>query len=163
MKFVEPIRGSTSLPNRLLLLAAAGNFGVASLHFALIFTGESTNRYFGAPPLVLRLLRQDRPLLILLILGIAALFALFGLYDVSGAGRLRRLPLLRGVLLAVGVVYTLRGLELPVDVLVALERPAFGRQFIVYSAFSLAIGVASLGGTFGQWKRLGRPARSTVA
>jgi len=35
---------------RLLIVAAAGNFAVALLHFALAFAGEAANRYFGAPP-----------------------------------------------------------------------------------------------------------------
>jgi hypothetical protein len=85
----------------------------------------------------------------------AALFGLVGLYGVSGGGRLRRFPLLRGVLVATGLVYTFRGLELPANIVVAMRRPEFGRQFIVFSAAALAIGLASLVGTFGQWRNLG--------
>ena len=63
------------------------------------------------------------------------------------------------MLVATGLVYALRGLELPADLVVAMGRPEFGRQFIFFSAFSLTIGVASLAGTFGQWRSLGlRPA-----
>jgi hypothetical protein len=98
------------VPKRLLLVAALGNFVVALLHFALAFAGEATNRYFGAPPGVLRLYRQERPLFVLLVLGMAAL---------------------------VGLVYMFRGLELPADIVVAMRRPEFGRQFIVFSAVSL--------------------------
>jgi hypothetical protein len=143
------------VPKRLLLVAALGNFVVALLHFALAFAGEATNRYFGAPPGVLRLYRQERPLFVLQVLGMAALFGLVGLYGVSGGGRLRRFPLLRGVLVATGLVYTFRGLELPANIVVAMRRPEFGRQFIVFSAAALAIGLASLVGTFGQWRNLG--------
>ena len=148
------------MAKRLLIVAAAGNFAVALLHFALAFAGEAANRYFGAPPGVLRLLRQEHPLFILLVMGMAALFGAAGLYNASGAGRLRRLPLLRSVLVATGLVYTLRGLELPADIVVAMRRPEFGRQFIVFSVFSLTVGLASLAGTFGQWRSLG-PSRET--
>jgi len=140
---------------RLLRVAAAGNFAVALLHFVLAFAGEAANRYFGAPPGVLRLYRQERPFFVLLLLGMAALFGLVGLYNASGAGRLRRLPLLRTVLVATGLVYALRGMELPADIVVAMGRPEFGRRFIVFSAVALAIGLASLAGTFGQWRSLG--------
>ena len=78
------------VPKRLLLVAALGNFVVALLQLA--FAGEATNRYFGAPPGVLRQYRQERPLFVLLVLGMAALF---------------------------GLVYTFRGLELPADIVVA--------------------------------------------
>lgn len=144
------------MAKRLLLVAAAGNFVVALLHFVLAFAGEATNRYFGAPPGVLRLYRQERPLLILLVLGMAALFGLFGLYDLSEAGWFRRLPLLKTVLVTVGAIYTLRGLELPLDVAAAVKFPAFHHQYIVFSAVALATGLASLGGTFGRWRSLGR-------
>ena len=129
------------------------------LHFVLAFAGEATNRYFGAPPGVLRLLRQERPLVVLLIIGMAALFCLVGLYDLAGVGRFRRLPFLRTVLATVGAVYTVRGLELPRDVAAAVKFPAFGRQYIVFSAVALAIGLATLGGTFGQWRSLAGAAR----
>ncbi len=151
---MKPIPHSNTLSSRLLLLAAVANFGVALLHFVLAFAGETANRYFGAPPGVLRLLRQERPLVVLLIMGMAALFCLFGLYDLAGAGRFRRLPFLKTVLVTVGAVYTLRGLELPRDVAAALKLPAFGHQYIVFSAVALAIGLATLGGTFGQWRSL---------
>lgn len=143
----------------MLLLAAVANFGVALLHFVLAFAGEAANRYFGAPPGVLRLLRQERPLVVLLIMGMAAVFCLFGFYDLAGAGRFRRLPFLKTVLVTVGAVYTLRGLELPRDVAAALRVAAFGRQYVVFSAVALAIGLATLGGTFGQWRRLDGVAR----
>ncbi|HUI57566.1 MAG TPA: hypothetical protein VLY04_21460 [Bryobacteraceae bacterium] len=151
---------SRTLPGRLLLLAAAGNFAVALLHLVLAFAGENTNRFFGAPPWVLDLFQQERALLVVLVLAMTALFTLFGLYDVSGAGGFRHLPLLRTVLVAVGVIYTLRGLELPLDIVAALNRPAFGRQFILFSAVALLIGIASLAGTLGRWRDFtARPAR----
>jgi hypothetical protein len=88
-------------------------------------------------------------------LAVAAVFAVFALYGFSGAGDVRRLPLLRAGLLAIGGIFLLRGLAFVPQLLQAAggqstEPP---RQ-LVFSGTSLAVGLAYLSGAVRAWRRL---------
>jgi hypothetical protein len=142
----------------LLVLAGALSTGVALLHVACILVGPAAYRYFGAGERLATLAAAGSPVPALITAGIAAAFAVFGLYAFSGAGLVPRLPLLRPGLIAVGAVFTLRGLFLPLEILAMIARPgAIPSRELVFSAVSLVIGLAYLGGVAMAWRGLGRP------
>jgi hypothetical protein len=144
---------------RLLILAGALSVGVALLHVACILIGPAAYRYFGAGERLASLAAAGSPVPALITAGFAAVFAVCGLYAFSGAGLVSRLPLLRTGLIAVGAVYTLRGLFLPVEILAMIARPgSIASRELVFSAMSLVIGLAYLGGVAVAWRGLGRRA-----
>ena len=148
-------RPDTSGAQRLLIACAATSFAIGLLHVACLFTGEATARFFAAPTPVLEMVRQKSLLLIPVCLAIAGGLSGFALYAWSGAGRMRRLPLLRTGLLLIGAIYTLRGLLLLPQLMFATRNPGkFPTHFLVFSAVSLALGVAHLAGTWGRWREL---------
>lgn len=86
---------------------------------------------------------------------IVAVLGTFGLYAWSAAGRMRRLPAVRGGLLAVGAIYTLRGLALIPQAIVMLKHPGvFPWQAPVFSLVALALGLAHLAGAKQRWREL---------
>lgn len=137
-----------------LTLAAAMSFGVAALHAAIVVAGPPAYTYFGAGDLA-PLAARGSPVPALLTLVLVVVFAAFGLYALSGAARVRRLPLLTAALVAIGCVYTLRGLAFFVEVFqLAGGTAAFPPRFAVFSAVSLAIGLTYLVGTARRWRWL---------
>lgn len=144
---------------RLLVLAGAPSAGVALLHVACILVGPAAYRYFGAGERLASLAAAGSPVPALITAGIAVVFAAFGLYAFSGAGLVPPLPLLRTGLIVMGVVYTLRGLFLPLEMMAMLARPgSIPSREPVFSAVSLVIGLAYLGGVAVVWRWLGRRA-----
>ncbi len=77
----------------LLTLVAALNFGIALLHLVIIVVGVPGYLYFGAAELAITA-SQGSPMPALVTFGLTLIFAGFGLYALSGAGVIRRLPLL---------------------------------------------------------------------
>jgi hypothetical protein len=135
---------TTSL-SRLFLAGAAASFAIAALHLVIIVVGAPGYRYFGAPQLA-TLAEQGsaRPALLTLLL--AAVFAVWGLYGLSGAGRIRRLPLLRTILVAVAAIYLLRGLLLVPEIVGFVLGPVHYVRGMVFSFVSLCAGLAHLCG-----------------
>ena len=144
---------------RLLLACALADFALALVHVACLFAGEATARFFTAPRPVLELIRSGSWLIVPVCLAIVAVLGTFGLYAWSAAGRMRRLPWLRGGLVAVGVIFTLRGLLLLPQAAVMLRHPgAFPWQVPVFSLVALALGLAHLAGARMRWTALGKAA-----
>ncbi len=140
---------------QLLAACAYASFALAAVHVACIFAGEATARFFTAPRPVLEMIRSGSLLIIPVVLGIVAILGTFGLYAWSAAGRMRRLPLLRPGLVAVGAIFTLRGLLLIPQAAVMLRHPgAFPWQVPVFSLGSLALGLAHLTGARLRWSEL---------
>ncbi len=86
---------------------------MALLHFVIIFVGAPAYRYFGAGERMAVRDERGDPLPAVITAGLTLVFAIWAGYAFSGAGLIRRLPFLRAVLSSVGIVYTLRGLVLP--------------------------------------------------
>jgi hypothetical protein len=61
------------------------------------------------------------------------MFAAWGAYALSGAGVIRQLPLLRAMLITIGVIYILRSLLLPSE-LVKVLQSGYPFRFVVFEA-----------------------------
>lgn len=140
---------------RLLSACALADFGLALLHVACLFGGEDAARFFTAPRPVLELIRSGSWLIIPVCLVIFGVLGVFGLYAWSGAGRMRRLPWLRGGLVAIGAIFTLRGLALIPQTITMLRHPSvFPWQVPVFSLVALVLGLAHLAGVRRRWSVL---------
>jgi len=141
------------LSKRLLQIAGLLSLLVALYQVVLGFS-PALSTYLGAPPELL----ANPAALLATSLFVALIFAIWGLYGLSGAGLLRRLPLLRLVLLAIGAIYTLRGLLLVPLLLISLGVLASPEpilpQALLASLVSLSIGCLYLAGTFAAWHDL---------
>ncbi len=140
---------------RLLAACALASFALALLHVACLFLGEAGARFFTAPPFVLRLIRDGSWMMFPVLLVVVGVLGTFGLYAWSAAGRMRRLPWLRGGLAAVGAIYTLRGLALiPQAILMAQHPGILPWQTLLFSSVSLTLGCAHLVGARQRWRAL---------
>lgn len=134
-----------------LKVAAGLSFFMAACQ-AVISVWPAAAAYFQAPPDLL----NDRVRLFV-IGGAAALIpVLFGLYALSGAGIIRRLPLLRTALVAIGSLFLLRGLFIVLTFLTALGfrqgqvlLAGVGSHLVFVSA-----GIVYLGGAVLNWQAL---------
>jgi hypothetical protein len=133
-----------NLSSYCLVLGAAASFFNASLHVALAIRPQLW-RYCGAGELT-HVHEQGSPFAVLAALGLALMFAAWGAYALSGAGVIGQLPLLRAALIAIGVIYVLRSLMLPSEV-VEFFKNGHSFRFIVFSTGSLAMGLFYLLGS----------------
>ena len=127
-----------------LILGSGASFLIAVLHLALVFKPQ-WYRYFGADELV-QLYEQGSPFTVLVTSGLTLMFAAWGAYALSGAGVIRQLPLLRTVLISIGVIYVLRGLLLPSELAKVLQS-GYPVRFVIFSTGSLVTGLLYLIGS----------------
>lgn len=140
-------------PSRWLTAAAALCFGIALLHAAMIFMDPWIYAYFGAPQLG-RAKAAGYSYPDLMAAGLVLIFAAFGAYALSGAGRIRRLPLLRIGLVLIGMVFTLRGLVLIPELAGLASGADVPPRMAFFSLVSLVTGVAFLAGTRSRWRQM---------
>ena len=146
--------GFMSATQKLLTAAGILSLAVAVFQAAVSFS-PSMSVYLGAPAEI----AASPVLLIIVGLAAAVVFLVFGLYGLSGAGLLRRLPLLRLGLVVIGAIYALRGLLI---VLVALVKAGIVTGYtlpghsVTTSLIPLVIGFLYLAGTIGEWKSLAK-------
>ncbi len=94
----------------LLVLAGAGSLAASLLHLACIAGGPDWYRFFGAGERMARMAARGHWYPTAVTLAIAAILCAWALYAWSGAGLIRRLPLLRVGLCVITGVYLLRAL-----------------------------------------------------
>lgn len=142
----------------MLKLAGGLSGAIALLHVAVILAGAPAYRYFGAGEEMATLAERGSLVPALITLLVTLVFSLFALYAFSGAGLVRRLPLLRLGLCAIAGIYVLRGvLVIPQAVAVgAGAANAPPARDLVFSGVSLLIGLAYLAGVIGAWRGLGK-------
>jgi len=144
---------------QILKYAGILTFAVAVFQ-AAVTTVPSWARYFGAWESV------ASKVWLLYISGyfVALIFVLFGFYALSSIGKIRRLPLLRTGLVVIGVVFTLRGLFLVLEILVNAGvlkgSMIIPTRELISSLVSLIIGLLYLAGIIGYWSQL--PKKSPV-
>lgn len=140
-------------PNRFLLAGALASAAAALVHFGCIVFGAPWYRFLGAGEGMARMAERGERHPALMAAGIGAVLLIWALYALSGAGVVRRLPLLRTALCAIAAVYLLRGVAF-----VAI-RPLFpgnSRMFwLVSSGICLAIGIVHTIGLRQCWRELG--------
>lgn len=130
---------------------------VASLlHAGCIVFGATWFRFFGAPEPLIRAYENGDPKLVWITIGIVAILAIWAVYAFSGAGRLRRVPLLRTGLVLISAIYLARGLLL-VPALIRAPYPKYEFD-ILSSAIVLGYGIIHTIGTWRAWPLL-RPSR----
>jgi hypothetical protein len=134
-----------------LKVAAGLSFSMAACQ-AVISVWPAAAEYFQAPPDLL----NDRVRLFVVGEAAALIPALFGLYALSGAGVIRRLPLLRTALVGIGGLFLLRGSFIILTVLVVLG--VLQGQILLAGVAShlvfLSAGIVYLGGAVLNWKTL---------
>ena len=137
-------------------LMAGGSLSVvaALLHLAIIVGGPDWYRFFGAGEAMARAAERGSARPVIITLGIAAILLVWAAYAFSGAGLIRRLPLLRTALVAISAVYLARAL---VPLPMILARPNLVDPFLMWSsAIVLLYGLAYAIGTWSAWPRLSR-------
>lgn len=141
--------------NKLWLKIAAGWSFFMAICQTVISLSPSAAAYFKAPPALL----ENRGLLLWMGGGAALVLIIFGLYALSGAGSIRRLPLLRLGLIGISSLFLLRGLFLILDVLVLLGLLA--GELLIQGTLStlvfLAAGISFGVGTIMNWRDLRVP------
>jgi len=128
--------------NTLLLVGGIFSLAFALFQVSAIWWPLSVIEYFTGP---VQLSVEKPRMYAVLCLVVAALMAVAGLYSLLGANTLRRLPLLRSVLIAVTVVYLLRGLFIVPQWLIVDRHPEMFR-ILVFSLISLAVGLIHMVG-----------------
>jgi len=142
--------------NQWLKLGGVLSFAVALLHVVIIFIGAPAYRYFGAGEDMATAAESGSAFPALLTFVLVVVFAIWGFYGLSGAGVIRRLPLLKIALILIGAIYALRGVAIfqQLSQIVTSAAEVAPRE-IVFSLVSLVIGLAYLIGTFASWRSLG--------
>ena len=137
-------------------LVAAGSLSLAAaaLHLALIAGGGDWYRFFGAGEGIARAAERGSPVPALMTVAIAAILGLWAAYAFSGAGLIRRLPLIRTGLIVISAIYLVRGLlmflPLPAD-------PSAPPGFMLWSSLIvLLFGFAYAFGTWRAWPHLSK-------
>jgi hypothetical protein len=132
-------------------VGACVSLAIALLHVVVVLIGPDAYSFFGGPGLARRAESGSwQPALMTLVL--ALLFVVFAAYGLSGAGVIRRLPLLADVLLLIGAV---RGLSIVGQIGQYLSTPGSPPLRVVfYSLVALVAGLCYLGGTLQGWEHL---------
>ncbi len=93
---------------RALRIGGWANLAIAAAHVIPLIWAWTVFGWVGIEHEMRELAEQGAALPYVLTLITAGFFLVFGLYALSGAGDLRRLPLLRPVLVIIAVIYLLR-------------------------------------------------------
>ena len=142
--------------NKWLLLGGTLSALGAILHLGVIVGGPSWYRYFGAGEGMARAAERGSLTPALVTLAIAAILIVWSLYAFSGAGIIRRLPLLRTALTLISAVYLLRAFALLPTLIL---RPELVDTFAVVSSLVVLVyGLTYSIGTWTGWSGLSRPA-----
>jgi hypothetical protein len=138
------------MDKKLWLKVAAGWSFFMAICQTVISLSPSAAAYFQAPPPLL----QNRWMLFLVGEAAALILVVFGLYALSGAGTIRRLPLLRLGLVGISSLYLLRGLFFIVSALIVLG--ILQGQILIQGEIStlvfLAAGIAYAIGAVLNWR-----------
>lgn len=126
----------------------------ALLHVGCIVGGGDWYRFFGAGEEMARADEAGHWMPAIMTSGIALILAIWAAYAFSGAGLIRRLPLIRTALVIISGIYLLRGLFL----IPILIEPAMRSPFNIWSSLIvLGYGIAYAIGTRLAWPQLSAP------
>lgn len=130
-----------------MLLWGGSLTAVASLlHILIILGGPEWYRFFGAGEQMARLAARGSMYPSVVTGVIATVLAVWALYGFSGAGVIRRLPLLRLVLMLIAAVYLARGI-LGVPLVLLVEDPYLnqlrGRMVFMVISSAICVGLGT--------------------
>ncbi|OWQ96751.1 hypothetical protein CDQ91_11200 [Sphingopyxis witflariensis] len=126
--------------------------GAALLHMGCILGGPKWYRFFGAGEDMARAAARGEWTPALITLAIASILLVWAAYAFSGAGSLRRLPLLRTGLVVITTIYLLRAI---VFVPLHLWRPQHTDSFAIWSSLIVFVyGAVYTAGTCKAWRHL---------
>jgi hypothetical protein len=128
--------------SRYFIVAGMLSLGISLLHIAIIFAAPEAYVFFGAGQEMADADAAGSWTPDLLTLGVAVVFMLFAMYAFSGAGLIRKLPLLKLALIIIAIIYTLRGLVIIPDLMVYFQHSSYPFRNIVFSTVSLFTGLA---------------------
>ena len=147
-----------------LITGGVFSVAIAILHIVIIFGGAPAYRYFGAGEEMAKMATSGSVLPALVTLFIAVILAIWGLYAFSGAGLIRRLPLLPVGLVVIASIYTLRGIGVIPQIVWMVNSPkSVPPQDLIFSLSSLWVGIVYFVGTTATWRTLqanSRPAQA---
>lgn len=132
--------------NRCLVAGGIASAIASMLHILIIVGGPDWYRFFGAGEGMAQLSENGSTYPAIITTIIATVLALWGLYAFSGAGLIRRLPMLKVVLGAISAIYILRGI-FGIPLVVYLDHPYLNELeekmsfMIISSGFSLSFGL----------------------
>ena len=131
--------------NRLLVFGGALSIVTALLHVAIVIGGPQWYRFFGAGEELATMAEKGSWYPAVLTFGIAVVLLIWALYAFSGAGLIRRLPLLKVGLVVISAIYLIRGIAF---IPAYIVKPEIVDEFLVWSSFiCLVYGFAYTMGT----------------
>ncbi|TAJ80098.1 MAG: hypothetical protein EPO42_04950 [Gallionellaceae bacterium] len=138
--------------NRLLVFGGALSIVAALLHVAIVIGGPQWYRFFGAGEELATMAEKGSWYPAVLTFGIAVVLLIWALYAFSGAGLIRRLPLLKVGLVVISAIYLIRGIAF---IPAYIVKPEIVDEFLVWSSFiCLVYGFAYTMGTKQVWAKL---------
>ncbi|MBA3860760.1 MAG: hypothetical protein H0X56_02195 [Solirubrobacterales bacterium] len=137
-----------------LRIGGAASLAIAAAHVIGLIWAWSLFRAVGVEEDMRELAQQGAALPYIFTLIAAAAFSVFGLYGLSGAGDLRRLPLLRAGLVAIAAIYLYRATLYEG---ISAVRAGDGAQ-IAFAAIALLIGLCYACGAVAHRRPLRSPA-----
>jgi hypothetical protein len=142
----------TATPNKFLIAGAALSGVGGLIHLACIVAGPDWYRFFGAGEQIARMAAAGHWYPTTAAVFIASILFTWSLFALSGAGVIRRLPLLKLILCAITAVYLVRG---TIFMFLMPYFPGNSLTFwITSSAICLAFGIVHLIGLRQVWSRL---------
>jgi hypothetical protein len=138
--------------NRSLLFGGVSSILAAMLHIAIIFGGPDWYRFFGAGEELATLAEQGSWIPGLVTFGIFCILFTWGLYAFSGAGIIKRLPLLKIALVFISIVYLIRGIG--IFPMLIIQPEVIDSLLIWSSIVSLVIGLAYAIGIKQVWSKI---------
>lgn len=128
--------------NPYLLIGGLFSMTFAVFQLSAIFWSDEVLKFFGGP---VSMRAENLLMYVLACVVVAAIVALFGLYAFSGAGKFRRLPLLKSILVIITILFLFRGGELYIDLKLMNAHPEEGLlRFAVFSLIALGAGIIHL-------------------
>ncbi len=148
----------TKTGDRLLLLGGVLS-GIASLlHVAMIFGGPDWYRFFGAGERMAQQAARGSAIPAVITACIAVILGIWMLYAFSGAGLIRRLPLLRLGLILIAAIYLTRGIA-GIPAVLFVSDPYMNQLrakmtfMIISSAICVVLGLCYAIGAAVVWRR----------
>jgi hypothetical protein len=134
-----------STPNRSLIAGGVMSALISLLHVCLALFPTLYSFIGPNQSAITEMAAQGSSITTSVSVALAFLFAIWALYAFSGAGVIRRLPLLRFALVAICVIYLLRALFLLSEIGMVINQ-GYPFRFVVFSTISLLAGLLYLFG-----------------